>query len=296
MKVKPVKRQNVLVRLAKISKAQKQAAKAAAAEAKLAAQAAQGTDTFVKPGFKAKMKTPKFRNWTIGIVAALGAIAGTTAGLLRPITYKGHDIILEDRSRAYAEHRGWTQRDTYLFAKDSWEFNTSSYVKEKNAIDGQRELDYQAFKDILIDNGYEELTETDEFINIGKFEPFNDWIRTRKDYEEAMERRLGEVMSSKEYSKLMQDLGKQYDAHSIKWMPYFKNTTYQYTLDSIKFSNFLKDNYIRNYKVRQDFEKICECIKPNFKDYHWLYHNHGKGSYKHYKDDGPAATYSRFAY
>ena len=82
MNVKPVRQRSVLVRLAKIHKAQKRAAKAAAAEAKAAARAAQGTDEFVKTGFKAKMKTPKFRNWAIGVAAALGAAGAITVGAI----------------------------------------------------------------------------------------------------------------------------------------------------------------------------------------------------------------------
>ena len=275
MKVKPVKRQNVLVRLAKISKAQKQAAKAAAAEAKLAAQAAQGTDTFVKPGFKAKMKTPKFRNWTIGIVAALGAIT-TGAIFSRPKTY---DAPLAARMQAYAEYRDYTQSEANSFVDDY--MTRSAGYQEHRAVRSQDWFDYQAFMDVLEDNGFEEASDT-----VSKDLPsfYTDEHNGKKILNEKL-RYLRNNMTTREYQKFVND--SDFKSTIEDGIPYYNNVLCQYTLDSIAFRKYLdKTGLVHNRGVMRDFENICKAIKPRYYDYFACYNFHSYRPFYEIDKDG----------
>lgn len=262
MNVKPVKHQNVLVRLAKISKAQKQAAKAAAAEAKAAAQAAQGTDEFVKTG----MKSPKFKKWAIGIASALAAAGAITTGAIfsRPKTY---DAPLEARQRAYAEYRGYTQSEADSFASDYMTRNSGH--QEFYAILGQYHLDRRAFADILDDHGFDKISD-----KISDILP-NPYLNRDKDKynKKAIFNKklkfLKENMTTKEYQKFVENMEK---VNSDNHMPYYGNVLGQYTVDSIAFRKYLdKVGFADNNGVVRDFKNICKAIKPDNSDYEYCY-------------------------
>lgn len=271
MNVKPVRQRSVLVRLAKIHKAQKRAAKAAAAEAKAAARAAQGTDEFVKTGFKAKMKTPKFRNWAIGVAAALGAAGAITVGAIfsRPKTY---DAALEARMRAYAEYRGDSQSEVDNFSRFSPSRNI--LLEEVWAADQQKSLDERAFQDILKDHGYD--IDDRLYSNITPYlvgldrhnNSVQKLIDTKLDY-------LKENMTAKEYQKFVKNMEtvdyNEYVRRSY-YKPYYRNTLGQYTADSIAFRKYLeKTGTINDRGVMKDFHKICNVIRPDFEDYNRVY-------------------------
>lgn len=258
MNVKPVRHQNVLIRLAKISKAQKQAAKAAAAEAKAAAQAAQGADEFVKTG----MKSPKFKKWAIGIAAALGAAGAITAGaiLSKPKTY---DAPLEARQRAYAEYRDYTQREADFLAQDFMTRNSG--WQEKYAVDGQQRLDREAFADILEDHGFEKSA--DKIYDIVPLywpEKYN----KNKIFNEQL-RFLQENMTTKEYQKFVKNME---EVNRDNLTPYYGNVLCRYTADSIAFRKYLdKVGFADNSGVMRDFKNICKAIRPDYSDYHYCY-------------------------
>ncbi len=257
MNVKPVKHQNVLVRLAKISKAQKQAAKAAAAEAKAAAQAAQGADEFVKTG----MKSPKFKKWAIGIASALAAAGAITAGaiLSRPKTY---DAPLEARQRAYAEYRDYTQSEADFFVRDF--MTRSSGFQEGYAAETQQDLDRQAFADILEDHGFEKSADKIyDIVPVYWPEKYN----KNKIFNEQL-RSLRENMTTKEYQKFVKNMESCNDIER----PYYNNVLCRYTADSIAFRKYLDTTGIANNSgVMRDFRNICKAIRPDYSDYKFCY-------------------------
>ena len=263
MNVKPVRQRSVLVRLAKIHKAQKRAAKAAAAEAKAAARAAQGTDEFVKTGFKAKMKTPKFRNWAIGVASALGVAAGVTIPLS---IYPAHDHILQAKVRAYGEARGMSERDID-WLDNLLPYRDHSYAEER-AGGQQKYFDLEAFQNVLKDNGYEEHANS-----FRKFMFEEDKLPSGRTTKEAIHNRLyrlQDLLPAKEYQRLTGDA----EENDEQWghLPFYRNTYYQYLIDSLIFRKYLKENGLDDdYGVRRDFKEICSAIKPNRYEYSSYY-------------------------
>ncbi len=285
MNVKPVRHQNVLIRLAKISKAQKQAAKAAAAEAKAAAQAAQGADEFVKTG----MKSPKFKKWAVRIAAALGAAGAITAGaiLSKPRTY---DAPLEARMRAYAEYRDYTERAAESFAFDYYDYAfRNATMMEVQAEGDQRKLDRRAFSDILKDHGYKEAA--DRIENSYKYDEKIFPILTEHFHHTNKQRLLDkklnylkENMTTKEYQRFIKNME---EVNRDNHMPYYGNVLGQYTADSIAFRKYLdKTGIVHDSGVMRDFRNICKAIRPDYDDYSTCYSG---GSYKPFyirnKDD-----------